>query len=72
MKVYTIQKYQNWKWMVHGPAGRGGNNTRRDAQNAGDAAAIALQWALSGPKPYVIVGHDEAMKMIPEEVRMGR
>lgn len=69
MDVYTIQKYQNRIWMVHGPAGRGGRQHRRDAQNSGEAAAIALQLATSSSRSYVIVGHDEAMKHIPEPVR---
>lgn len=68
-EVFTIQKYNNRIWMVHGPAGQKGRHIRRDAQNAGDAAAIALQWATSGGRRYVIVGHDEAMKHIPESVR---
>ncbi|NHR04498.1 hypothetical protein HA052_04745 [Chromobacterium haemolyticum] len=68
-EVFTIQKFQNRLWMVHGPAGLNSRHIRRDAQNAGEAAAIALQWAISGGQRYVIVGHDEAMKHIPESVR---
>ncbi len=41
----------------------------RDASNAGEAAAVALNYANASGKPYVIVGHQAAMALIPEQVR---
>ena len=40
------------------------------AYNAGDAAAKALVWAQRVGAPYAIVGHDAAIKLIPENARM--
>lgn len=71
MKVITISRSKSLpgSWNVTGPSGRGGRIHGVDAYNAGDAAAKALVWAQRVGPPYVIVGHDDAMKMIPPEVR---
>ena len=41
----------------------------RDAKNAGEAAAVALNYANSKSSAYVIVGHGEALAQIPAELR---
>jgi hypothetical protein len=71
MKIITISHSTSLpgSWNVTGPGGRGGRISGVDAYNAGDAAAKALVWAQRVGAPYVIVGHDDAIKLIPEEVR---
>jgi hypothetical protein len=54
---------------VTGPAGRGGRDVGRDTCDPGEAAAIALDWALAGGGPYVIVGMRKAMDHIPLQLR---
>lgn len=54
---------------VSGPAGRGGRDVGRDTCDPGEAAAIALEWALAGSGPYVIVGLQKAMDCIPMQLR---
>lgn len=41
----------------------------RDAQNAGEAAAVALNYANASNEGYVIVGHTAAMNLLPMQVR---
>lgn len=41
----------------------------RDAQNAGEAAAVALNYANASGQPYVIVGHQAALDLLPSQVR---
>lgn len=41
----------------------------RDAQDAGEAAAVALNYASSKTSPYVIVGNCKALDQIPEQLR---
>jgi hypothetical protein len=69
MKIITISHSKSLpgNWQVTGP-GRG-KLASVDAYNAGDAAAKALVWAQRVGAPYVIVGHDDALKLIPDEVR---
>lgn len=70
MNVITISTYPSmpWRFRVQGPVGRGRLNGR-DCSNAGEAAAVAIDWARNVGSPYVIVGHDAALKLIPPEVR---
>ena len=73
MNVITISTYASmpWQFRVQGPAGRGRMNGR-DCANAGEAAAVAINWARNVGVPYVIVGHDAALKLIPAELRSAR
>jgi hypothetical protein len=41
------------------------------AKNAGEAAAVALNYRLIEKGEYVIVGHDDVIKHIPESIRNG-
>lgn len=70
MNVITISTYASMphRFRVEGPTGRG-RVQGVDCANAGDAAAKAINWARNVGKPYCIVGHDAALKLIPEEVR---
>ena len=45
---------------------------RSTCRNAGDAAAVALNYRLIEKGDFVIVGHDEAIKQIPEILRCGK
>ena len=71
MKIITISQSKSMpgSWCVSGPGGGRGGLNSVDAYNAGDAAAKALVWAQRVGAPYAIVGHDDAMKLIPAEVR---
>lgn len=71
MKIITISQSRSLpgNWEVTGP-GAGGRMARAGAYNAGDAAAKALVWAQRVGAPYAIVGHDAAIKLIPENARM--
>jgi hypothetical protein len=71
MKIITISQSKSMpgSWEVTGP-GAGGGVTGVGAYNAGDAAAKALVWAQRVGAPYAIVGHDAAIKLIPENARM--
>lgn len=40
----------------------------RDAANAGEAAAVAIEYAAAADQ-YVIVGHSAAVNQIPEKLR---
>ena len=42
---------------------------RDAAGGAGEAAAIAMEYAMVSGGPYVILGHSEAVNMIPAELR---
>lgn len=70
MNVITITTYPSMpgQFRVQGP-GREGRAQGRDCKNAGEAAAVAVNWATNVGKPYVIIGHDAALKLIPAEVR---
>lgn len=71
IRVFTIKTYASMpsRFRVTGPAGRNGRAVGRDAKDAGEAAAIALDWALEKPMPYVIVGIESALAHIPEKLR---
>ena len=71
MNVITISTYPSmpWRFRVQGPTGRRGAISGRDCNNAGEAAAVAIDWARNLVGPYCIVGHDKAMAMIPPEIR---
>ena len=71
MKIITISQSKSMpgSWEVTGPGG-GGMIARAGAYNAGDAAAKAIVWAQQVGAPYAIVGHDAAIKLIPENARM--
>jgi hypothetical protein len=71
MHVITITTYPSmpWQFRVQGPGGSRGRMQGRDCSNAGEAAAVAINWASNVGRPYVIVGHDAALKLIPPEVR---
>ena len=44
----------------------------RDAKDAGEAAAVALDYrGVNGSGPYVIVGTEKALALIPEGLRHG-
>lgn len=68
MHIITISERRG-RWTITGPDKRGRQFSRDDSWNAGDAAAKALNWAMNVGAPYCIVGHNEAMKLIPAEVR---
>lgn len=71
MNIITISQSKSMpgQWSVVGPSGRAGRPQGVDAYNAGDAAAKALVWAQRVGAPYCILGHDDALKLIPVEVR---
>lgn len=71
IKIITISQSKSipGSWQVSGP-GVGGKVTGVGAYNAGDAAAKAIVWAQQVGAPYAIVGHDAAIKLIPEAARM--
>ena len=68
MNVITTYPSMPWQFRVQGP-GDGGRVQGRDCKNAGEAAAVAVNWATNVGRPYVIIGHDAALKLIPPEVR---
>lgn len=69
MRVIKITTYPSMpdrfrvEWDEPGKRGAG-----RDARNAGEAAAAAMTYA-SAASRYVILGHDDALKQIPAEIR---
>ncbi len=70
MNIITITTYPSmpWRFRVQGPVGSS-RVQGRDCNDAGEAAAVAVNWANDVGKPYVIIGHDSALKLIPPEVR---
>lgn len=71
MHVITITTYPSmpWRFHVQSPGGRSGRIQGRDCRDAGEAAAVAINIARNLGGPYCIVGHGDAMKLIPAEVR---
>lgn len=71
MRAFTIKTYPSMPGLfrVTGPAGRRGRAVGRDAKDAGEAAAVALDWALDKPGPYIIIGSEKAMAHIPKHLR---
>lgn len=69
MKTITITTYPSMPGRFSVEAKEQGKRpVGRDAANAGEAAAIALQYASGSPR-YVILGHSAAVEMIPLELR---
>lgn len=70
MKTVTIAEYTTMpgRFVVTGPA----RGQRRDTSDAGNAAAIAINYANLTAGPCVIVGAKKVMELIPEEVRIKR
>lgn len=66
MRSITITTYSG-RFRVN-CSGGGQRSYGRDAWNAGEAAAIAVEYA-NNPGPYVILGHKDALDMIPVELR---
>jgi hypothetical protein len=71
MRTITITTYASMpsRFKVwHSAPGR--RDFGRDAAGgAGEAAAIAIEYARATGGPYVILGHKEALDMIPAELR---
>lgn len=69
MNTITITTYPSMpgRFRVSSNA-RGSRAVQRDAANAGEAAAIALEYAAAAAS-YVIVGHAAAIEQIPLELR---
>lgn len=67
MKTITITEYASMpgRFTVTGPK----KNQSRDAFDAGNAAAIAINYANSVNSSYVIVGSNKVMELIPEQIR---
>ena len=71
MNIFTITTYPSMpdRFYVQGPGGLNGRIQGRDCANAGEAAAVAINFARNVGGPYCIIGHDKALKLIPEQVR---
>ena len=63
-----ITTYQSMPWRFKIQADGERRTFGRDASDAGEAAAVALQYA-AGSKSYVIIGPDKAMQHIPASLR---
>lgn len=69
MRTITITTYASMPNRFRVWHSGGGRSFGRDAVGgAGEAAAIAMEYARTGG-PYIILGHKDALNMIPEELR---
>jgi hypothetical protein len=74
MRTITISRYVSmpWRWLVkHAEPGK--HPFSRDAKDAGEAAAVAVNFIQCGKiSDYVIIGAKEALDLIPESIRSGK
>lgn len=70
MRTITITTYASMpsRFKVWHSGGGKRSFGRDAAGGAGEAAAIAMEYARTGG-PYVILGHKDALDMIPAELR---
>jgi len=69
MKTITITTYESMPNRFRVLCMEIGKRTfGRDAAGSGEAAAIAMEYAMRGGS-YVILGHKTAVDMIPSEIR---
>lgn len=77
MKAITITEINrqgsNGRYTVSGPVGQGGRRHVSECRDAGDAAALAVQYAHGNiVGPYVILGSERVLNLIPQDLRMRR
>jgi len=70
MKTITITTYESMPNRFKVLCSEEGKRSfgRDAASGAGEAAAIAMEYAMRGG-PYIILGHKVALEMIPVELR---
>jgi hypothetical protein len=74
MKAITITEIRRQGaqgyYTVTGPVGRGGRLHAQECTDAGNAAALAVQYAMGNiAGPYVILGSEKVVNLIPSELR---
>lgn len=70
MQVVTVTRFRQLQntYYVSADVGLRGRRYQQQCYGAGDAAATAVEYAMRFDK-YVIIGDDDVMKLIPQEVR---